>query len=153
MKAPQIRLDYVLICDDIRLEVGNKPSAMGIFTDGIVALQFPVPFPKLCFLIHGHVLNDARDVVITAVFRYPKLPEMVLADKTAVKMSKAPGGFTLNLMISPLILTEPGEAELVLDFGTGRKFRTKFLVQQATQAQAQALGSPVRIPIQPSKTS
>lgn len=140
MKAPHIRVDYVLICEDIRLELGNKPSAMGIFTDDVAVLQFPIHFPKFCFLIHGSVLNDVQDVVVTATFQYPKLTDMVLANQNALRLNRAPGGFVLNLMISPLVLVEPGEGELTLDFGTGRKFRKKFTVQQATQSQL--FGSP-----------
>ena len=145
MKAPQIRIDYILVCEDIRLELGNKPSAMGIFTDDVIVLQFPIQFPKFCFLIHGYVLNDVRDVVVTAVLQYPKMTELVLAENSEIKMNKAPGGFALNLMISPLVLSEPGEGELTLDFGTGRKFRHKFTVQLATQAQAGVFRSPISV--------
>jgi hypothetical protein len=43
---------HTLFCDDIRWEVGNKPSLMGIYASGIVsAAPFPITLPKLCFWI------------------------------------------------------------------------------------------------------
>jgi len=43
------RLDlHALWCDDIRQEVGNKPSFMGVYTGALVVPQLPLTLPKLC---------------------------------------------------------------------------------------------------------
>jgi hypothetical protein len=52
---------HTLFCDDIRWEIGNKPSLMGIYTSGIVsATPFPVTLPKLCFWIRYDEPMDAE---------------------------------------------------------------------------------------------
>ena len=38
---------HVLWCDDIRLEAGNKPSFMGVYTAGIVVPELPTVLPRL----------------------------------------------------------------------------------------------------------
>jgi hypothetical protein len=133
MRKP-IRIDYVLVCEDIRAEIGNKPSAMGIFTDDVAVLKFPIQFPKFCFLIHGSVLSKARQLRFTATLKYTELAPLVLAKDAELRLSGKPGGFVLNLVVSPLLLPAAGEGELELDFGTTRYSR-KFQVQQATQEQ------------------
>lgn len=39
---------HTLWCDDIRVELGNKPSFMGVFTGGLLLPSLPVVLPKLC---------------------------------------------------------------------------------------------------------
>ena len=39
---------HTLWCDDIRQEVGNKPSFMGVYTGGIVLPSLPIFLPRLC---------------------------------------------------------------------------------------------------------
>ncbi|WP_020482525.1 hypothetical protein [Methylomonas sp. MK1] len=42
---------HSLWCDDIRLEVGNKPSFMGSYLGGVTIPFTPFIFPKLCCYI------------------------------------------------------------------------------------------------------
>ena len=42
------RYVHVIWCDDIRQEVGNKPSFMGVYTGGLVLPELPCVLPKLC---------------------------------------------------------------------------------------------------------
>lgn len=42
------RFVHTLWCDDIRQEVGNKPSFMGVYTGGLVVQSVPVNLPRLC---------------------------------------------------------------------------------------------------------
>jgi hypothetical protein len=63
--APQQKLElvYTLFCDDVRLEVGNKLSYMGVF-QSIVVPQLPVWLPKLAVVNHwrgdGAHLSEVR---------------------------------------------------------------------------------------------
>lgn len=41
----------VIYCDDIRLELGNKASLMGIYTGDLLVSAFPVVLPKLCLYV------------------------------------------------------------------------------------------------------
>jgi len=56
-------LVYTLFCDDVRLEVGNKLSYMGVFQN-IIVPQLPVWLPKLAVVNHwrgaGAHLSEVR---------------------------------------------------------------------------------------------
>src|SRR5439155_2514749 len=60
---PKLELVYTLFCDDVRLEVGNKLSYMGVFQT-IVVPQVPVWLPKLAVVNHwrgaGAHLSEVR---------------------------------------------------------------------------------------------
>src|SRR6266513_4092774 len=59
----QLEMVYTLFCDDVRLEVGNKLSYMGVFQN-IVVPQLPVWLPKLAVVNHwrggGSHLSEVR---------------------------------------------------------------------------------------------
>ena len=42
------RYVHALWCDDIRHELGNKPSFMGVYTGGLVVSKLPIVLPRLC---------------------------------------------------------------------------------------------------------
>jgi hypothetical protein len=58
-----LKLLYTLFCDDVRLEVGNKLSFMGIFQN-IVVQQLPVSVFKMAIVNHwqgqGSYLSEVR---------------------------------------------------------------------------------------------
>lgn len=51
MPAKKPKFQNIIICDDIRQEIGNKMSYMGIYKSKIIIPQEPFTFPKLCFAI------------------------------------------------------------------------------------------------------
>src|SRR6266852_265339 len=59
----KLELVYTLFCDDVRLEVGNKLSYMGVFQN-IVVPQLPVWLPNLAVVNHwrgeGAHLSEVR---------------------------------------------------------------------------------------------
>jgi len=59
----KLELSYTLLCDDVRLEVGNKLSYMGVF-QSIIVPQLPVWLPKLAVVNHwrgeGTHLSEVR---------------------------------------------------------------------------------------------
>jgi hypothetical protein len=66
MESPdksKLELAYTLFCDDVRLEVGNKLSYMGVFQT-IIVPQLPVWLPKLAVVNHwkgdGVHLSEVR---------------------------------------------------------------------------------------------
>ena len=62
-KDEKLELAYTLFCDDVRLEVGNKLSYMGVFQT-IIVPQLPVWLPKLAVVNHwrgdGAHLSEVR---------------------------------------------------------------------------------------------
>lgn len=51
MPAIKPKFEYGIICDDIRQEIGNKHSFIGIYGSDIFVSKIPFVFPKLCFAI------------------------------------------------------------------------------------------------------
>lgn len=42
---------FSLFCDDIRFEIGNKQSYIGVYSGELGAPQFPLVLPKLCSVV------------------------------------------------------------------------------------------------------
>lgn len=65
METPRQRLElqHTIFCDDVRLEVGNKLSAMGIFSN-LVVPQLPITIMKFAVVNHwageGEHLSEVR---------------------------------------------------------------------------------------------
>jgi len=51
MARKQPKFEYAIICDDIRQEIGNKLTFVGVYQDQIIVSRLPFTFPKLCFFI------------------------------------------------------------------------------------------------------
>lgn len=62
---------FSIVCDDIRLEEGNKVSLMGIYAQGIFVSQLPFIFPKLC--LAQQFEDDMESRELTVVLVGPKL--------------------------------------------------------------------------------
>src|SRR4030095_3885358 len=62
-KEPKLELLYTIFCDDVRLEVGNKLSLMGVFQN-VVVERLPVSIFKFAVVNHwrgeGKYLSEVR---------------------------------------------------------------------------------------------
>lgn len=47
LKAP--KHEFTLLCDDIRQEVDNKTSIVGLYDHHLIAAQVPIALSKICF--------------------------------------------------------------------------------------------------------
>lgn len=88
----RLRLVYTLFCDDVRLEVGNKLSFMGVFQN-IMVQQLPLPLIKFAVVNHwqgqGTYLSEVR--ILT-----PDKREMIVSSQpTSFEVN--PGGFADNI--------------------------------------------------------
>ena len=91
-KAENLQLLYSLFCDDVRLEVGNKLSFMGVFQN-IMVQQLPVSLIKFAVVNHwrgqGTYLSEVR--ILTPDRRQP----VVVSQPTRFELSA--GGFADNI--------------------------------------------------------
>jgi hypothetical protein len=87
-----LQLLYTLFCDDVRLEVGNKLSFMGVFQN-IMVQQLPVSLIKFAVVNHwrgeGVHLSEVR--ILTPDRRQP----VVVSQPTRFEI--AAGGFADNI--------------------------------------------------------
>jgi uncharacterized protein DUF6941 len=87
-----LQLVYTLFCDDVRLEVGNKLSFMGVFQN-IMVQQLPLPLIKFAVVNHwrgqGTYLSEVR--ILT-----PDRRELVVASQpTSFEVNT--GGYADNV--------------------------------------------------------
>jgi len=91
-ETKNLKLNYTLFCDDVRLEVGNKLSFMGVFQH-ILVQQLPVSVLKLAVVNHwqgqGSYLSEVR--ILTPDRQQP----IVVSQPTRFEIST--GGFADNI--------------------------------------------------------
>jgi hypothetical protein len=91
-ETKNLKLNYTLFCDDVRLEVGNKLSFMGVFQH-ILVQQLPVSVLKLAVVSHwqgqGSYLSEVR--ILTPDRQQP----IVVSQPTRFEIST--GGFADNI--------------------------------------------------------
>lgn len=90
--SPKLELLYTLFCDDVRLEVGNKLSFMGVFQN-IMVQQIPVSLIKFAVVNHwrgeGSHLSEVR--ILTPDRQHP----IVVSQPTNFEVTG--GGFADNI--------------------------------------------------------
>ena len=88
----KLKLLYTLICDDVRLEAGNKLSFMGVFQN-IFVQEVPVSLIKFAIVNHwqgqGSYLSEVR--ILTPDRQHP----VVVSQPTPCEISS--GGFADNI--------------------------------------------------------
>ena len=91
-KDSKLELLYTMFCDDVRLEVGNKLSFMGVFQN-IMVQQVPVSLIKFAVVNHwrgeGTHLSEVR--ILTPDRQHP----IVVSQPTSFEIT--PGGFADNI--------------------------------------------------------
>ncbi len=87
-----LKLLYTLFCDDVRLEVGNKLSFMGVFQN-IIVQQLPVSVFKMAIVNHwqgqGSYLSEVR--ILSPDRQHP----VVVSQPTPFEI--ASGGYADNI--------------------------------------------------------
>lgn len=106
-----------IICDDIREEVGNKFSLIGIYRGDVLNLHMPHVLPKLCFhlVLKGVKANDNIEIKLID----PKNKELIKTDpipalipkKVKVKLCM------LNVMFAGIAINKEGTYRLLCIFG------------------------------------
>jgi hypothetical protein len=91
-QAPQLQLLYTIFCEDVRLEVGNKLSLMGVFQTMTVQ-EVPFGMLKIAVVNHwngsGHYMSEVRILMPDR--------QQALAVSQPAPIDVAPGGFAGNI--------------------------------------------------------
>ncbi|MCP9495135.1 MAG: hypothetical protein MSG64_11865 [Pyrinomonadaceae bacterium MAG19_C2-C3] len=125
-----LKLAYTILCDDVRLEVGNKLSLMGVFQN-IMVQQVPVSLIKFAVVSHWQggdggthlsevrILNDDRTqpIVVSQPTRF-EVTEGGFADNISFFVNvtfPAPGRYWIQTLVDsslfdefPLMIVEAG---------------------------------------------
>ncbi len=92
MENESLKLVYTLLCDDVRLEMGNKVSLMGVFQN-ILVEKLPVSLIK--FAVVNHWRGKGNYETEVRILSPDKSDLIVTSQVTNVDLS--PGGFTDNV--------------------------------------------------------
>ena len=114
---------FTILCDDIRNEVGNKMSFMGIYPENIVLHQSPPMFlPKACLAITVEGVKKQFSS-LKIILKSPESDpfEFTLEAPPAPGKKKNPKKVFMALMLSPLKIQAPGPASFELYFGSESK--------------------------------
>ena len=87
-----LELVYTLFCDDVRLEVGNKLSLMGVFQN-IMVQQVPVSLIK--FAVVNHWRGEGKHLSEVRILTPDKQNPIVVSQPAPFEI--APGGFADNI--------------------------------------------------------
>lgn len=86
---------WTIVCDDVRAEVGNKVSYMGIYGPNLLVESFPTTLLKLCLVINVRVpiKKPPKDVSVKVFQDESVLAEQVI-DVPNVEQESMPDGIT-----------------------------------------------------------
>lgn len=91
--AALIHPHYTLLCDDVRFEMGNRFSLIGMFQN-IVAAQLPIALIKLAVITYWHGQGTGMGEVRVVS---PDRSEFIVTSEPA-PIDLSAGGFTHNLV-------------------------------------------------------
>jgi len=92
MPTPNLKLEYTLLCDDVRIEMGNKISLMGIFQN-IMVEKLPVSLIK--FAVINHWRGEGSHETEVRILAPDRSGVVVTSQPTTIEL--AAGGFTDNV--------------------------------------------------------
>lgn len=92
MTTNNLKLIYTLLCDDVRLEMGNKISLMGVFQN-IMVEKLPISLIK--FAVVNHWRGEGLHQTEVRIVSPDKINTVVTSQPTNIEL--APGGFTDNV--------------------------------------------------------
>jgi len=119
------KLEYSIVCDDIRQEINNKLSFIGIYgslNPQILVSKVPFLFPKLCFVMCFKNVK-AGDKFATKLIG-PSGKELGKAiTGTAPKGTKSTGAIVFFALYTPLKVEEEGAYKLLTTFNEDEKAR------------------------------
>jgi Family of unknown function (DUF6941) len=91
-QTDKLELMYTLFCDDVRLEVGNKLSLMGVFHQ-IVVQRFPVTLMK--FAVVSQWRGEGRHLSEVRILSEDRQRPVMLSEPSPFEI--APGGVANNI--------------------------------------------------------
>lgn len=92
MTNENLQLVYTLLCDDVRLEMGNKISLMGVFQN-IMVERLPVSIIK--FAVVNHWRGDGQHQTEVRIMSPNREALIVTSQQTQLELAQ--GGFTDNV--------------------------------------------------------
>lgn len=109
------KFNYSIICDDIREEVGNKLSLIGIYGKDIYVPRLPFTFSQLCVAIAYKNLRGGDFFSVKAEDPSGKEIGNIIKG-SAPKEAKGSIDFTIFAKFAPVKISEEGSLRLEIIF-------------------------------------
>ncbi len=122
------KLEYHIVYDDFRQEVGNKLSFMGIYRGDII-LPIPSVLPKICFhLVFSRVRHGDK---FTLLFLDPKDKELTKLESESFDLpkKKPPRLVLVDVVISGVKISEEGNHRIVIAFGEEEEAKQDLIIK------------------------
>lgn len=104
MQTDNLTLLYTLLCDDVRIEMGNKISLMGVFQN-IMVEKLPISLIK--FAVINHFQGEGSHDTEVRILSPDKQDLVVTSQPTALNLSA--GGYTDNVsFFVNVVFPQPG---------------------------------------------
>ena len=116
------KFEYAIICDDIRQEISNKLSFIGIYGKDIFVSKIPFTFPKLCFAILYKDIK-AEDSFSVELIEPSGKPIGETINGSVPKEIKGNIYFNMFAIFSPLTIRQEGSHKLVITFNNDTKMK------------------------------
>jgi hypothetical protein len=106
--------EFLVLCDDIRDEAGNKRSLMGIYSDNIIFKSVPAALPKICLYIALRgIKRDFKSIHIRTRFPKTKSQSFEIKELPPINLGK---NVSLGIIVSPFKTEAQGNARFEICF-------------------------------------
>lgn len=119
------KLEYHIVCDDIRQEVGNKISLIGIYPGNDMSITIPSVIPKLCFHLAFSYLKPGDNLGIQLFG--PDNKKIMSIDN--IKLPEKPGLSVLQTGFMGIKVNKEGTYRLVIVFGEEEKAKQEIKIE------------------------
>jgi Family of unknown function (DUF6941) len=131
MARRKLKFEYAIICDDIRQEISNKLSFIGIYGKDIFVSKIPFTFPKLCFAILYKDIKGEDPFSIELITPSGRQLGKTI-NGSVPKEIKGNIYFNMFAIFSPLTIRQEGSHKLVITFNndTKTKREVEFVIKK-----------------------
>ena len=117
-KQQQIRVNYAILCDDIRREDNGKLLSIGIYASDILLQRFPGVM-SLSLLLHASVKKDiatALKIRYRAEFDNPEIPTYEARAGGDLQVMKSDGSDEVFIPVPQVPITVSGSGRLQIHY-------------------------------------
>ena len=122
---------HIIMCEDVRRELGNKMSLMGVYGGEVILKKLPGTMRSLVFvLMLENILTPFKKLAVSLKMPKDKLVELILDAPENIELNT---NANLAVGFSPVIMQNSGDARVEFRFGDDKKPRIvyRFKISEA----------------------
>jgi hypothetical protein len=128
MPRKKPKITHTVICDDIRQEIGNKHSFIGVYGPIILVSKIPYVFPKLSFVLYFEDVKGGD--VFSVELKNPSGEQLGnTINGTAPEEIKGNIQFQIFAIFSPLNVKQEGEYKIEITCNDKWRYEINFVIK------------------------